>query len=333
MDPISQGALGAVIPQSIASTERVRSYALLGCLSGMAPDLDFLLRSSSDPLLFLEYHRQFTHALVFVPIGAAICAALLFVTVRSRLNLKDTYVACILGYGSHGLLDACTSYGTQLLWPFTDYRVDWNNVSIVDPAFTIPLLLLGLASFIWRRGWIAALGLFWAIAYLTAGFVQHQRVIETARELVHQRGHTPVRIDAKPGFANLIMWKVIYEHDGRYYVDAIRASSAPTVCEGESIEKLDSVKQYPWMHISSQQNKDIERFRWFSDDFLAVDPSDPLLIIDVRYSALPNRIDGLWGIRIDPDGSDEVHAAYETNRTDRADQLPRLINMVLGESC
>ncbi len=70
MDPISQGAAGAILPQTFASVEKTRVYVLLGALAGMAPDLDVLIRSPTDPLLFLEYHRQFTHALLFVPIGA-----------------------------------------------------------------------------------------------------------------------------------------------------------------------------------------------------------------------------------------------------------------------
>lgn len=77
MDPISQAALGALAPQALlrAPTATKRHLLRVGCigaLAGMAPDLDVLIRSSSDPLLQLEFHRQFTHSLVFIPIGAAL---------------------------------------------------------------------------------------------------------------------------------------------------------------------------------------------------------------------------------------------------------------------
>ena len=61
MDPLSQGVLGAALPQATAARGRYAGSAgVLGFLAGMAADLDVLIRSSTDPLLFLEYHRQFT---------------------------------------------------------------------------------------------------------------------------------------------------------------------------------------------------------------------------------------------------------------------------------
>ena len=90
--------------------------ALIGLLSGLAPDLDIFIRSSDDPLLFLEFHRQFTHSLVFIPFGGLICGAFIFLIVKkiSTLTFKETYIYSTIGYATHGLLDACTSYGTLL---------------------------------------------------------------------------------------------------------------------------------------------------------------------------------------------------------------------------
>ena len=66
---------------------------------------------------------------------------------RKALSWRQTYLACLdTGYATHGLLDACTSYGTQLFWPFSDERVAWNNSSIVDPLFTLPILALVIAA-------------------------------------------------------------------------------------------------------------------------------------------------------------------------------------------
>ena len=175
MDPISQGALGALVPQVVSRREKLRAFAVLGCLAGMAPDLDVFIDSSTDPLLFLEFHRQFTHALLFIPIGAALVALPLQPVVRRTLRPRETYLACLLGYATHGLLDACTSYGTQLLWPFSEHRVAWNNVSVVDSLFTLPLLGLVSLAAVRRRRAFAVAGLSWAVCYLALGAVQHQR--------------------------------------------------------------------------------------------------------------------------------------------------------------
>ena len=116
MDPLTQGVLGATLPQASVSGRYAASAGLLGFLSGLAADLDVLIRSSTDPLLFLEYHRQFTHSLMFVPFGGLICAAVLhFVIGRRRgLSFRQTWLFCTLGYATHALLDACTTYGTML---------------------------------------------------------------------------------------------------------------------------------------------------------------------------------------------------------------------------
>ena len=113
MDPLTQGAIGAALPQATRNKTHVGIAGALGFLAGLAADADVLIRSESDPLLFLEYHRQFTHALVFIPFGALICAGVFFALARRTLSFRETYLACLLGYTTHGVLDACTTYGTM----------------------------------------------------------------------------------------------------------------------------------------------------------------------------------------------------------------------------
>ena len=151
MDPVTQGVLGANASQLVSNRDQKLIAALLGAGAGMAPDLDVLIRSSVDPLLFLEHHRGFTHALIFIPVGALICAWLLppllrLFGQRSKLTFASTYLFCLMGYATHALLDACTTYGTMLFWPFSDERVAWNTISVIDPLFTFPLLAILIFS-------------------------------------------------------------------------------------------------------------------------------------------------------------------------------------------
>ena len=76
MDPVSQGAFGAIFAQTISNKKKLIAGSILGCLAGLAPDLDVLIRSNSDPLLKLEFHRQFTHSIIFMPFGGLICCLL-----------------------------------------------------------------------------------------------------------------------------------------------------------------------------------------------------------------------------------------------------------------
>jgi len=258
MDPISQGTVGAAFAQVAANKTNIAKISIVGFLAGLAPDLDVLIRSSTDPVLFLEYHRQFTHSLIFIPFGALIVAAFIFPLVRKSLSFRTTYVASFLGYATHGLLDACTSYGTLLFWPFSNERITWNNISIVDPLLTIPALIFLAMAVKTSRRRFRFLAVGWIVFYLMLGFVQYERALSSAIKLAQSRGHNAERMTLKPSFGNLILWKSIYQHGDRFYVDAIRAGRMLTWCRGETIQKFDYQYHLPDLERNSQQSEDIE---------------------------------------------------------------------------
>jgi len=332
MDPLSQGVVGAVAPQAV-SRSHVLIAGLLGFLAGMTPDLDVLIRSESDPILFLEYHRQFTHSLIFIPIGGLLCGVILhYLFARWHLRFWQTVAYCTLGYATHGLLDACTSYGTQLFWPFSTARVAWHNISIIDPLFTLPLAVLVVTAAVSGRSRWSRLALVWAAVYLGFGVVQRERVEAAGQSLAVLRGHAPVSVEGKPSFGNLVLWKTIYEFDGYYYVDAIRAATRIDPFPGERVAKLDLSRDFAWLDPNSQQARDVERFRWFSGGFLAKSSTENDMIVDMRYSALPNRADGLWGIVLSPDASRSAHVGYRTMRDTGADSFRALLAMVTNDA-
>ncbi|MDP6374734.1 MAG: metal-dependent hydrolase [Pseudomonadales bacterium] len=331
MDPVSQGALGAALSQSTVRREKLAAVAWFGALAGMAPDLDIFIQSPTDPLLFLVFHRQFTHALVFIPVGALLVAWPLYRLFRHPLTWRDAYLASLAGYATHGLLDACTTYGTQLFWPFSDARIAWNNVSVIDPLFTLPLLALAILAAHHDKPRLALIGLAWALFYLGIGEVQHQRAIGAAQLMIAERGHTPTRLSVKPGFANLLLWKVVYEQRGKYYVDAVRVAGGACIYPGEHVTKLDLPRHFPDLDPNSQQARDVERFRWFSADYLAIAKDGT--IIDMRYSIVPNQIDALWGIRLLRHAEVREHVEWWSNRDTRSDQRDKLLRMLAGQNC
>ena len=332
MDPLSQGVLGAALPQALNRGKRAAVAGLFGALGGMAPDLDVLIRSDNDPLLFLEYHRQFTHALIFIPVGGVLCGLLLYWLLgrRWQLSVVESCLYTTLGYATHALLDACTSFGTQLLWPFSDTRFAWNVVSVIDPLFTVPILALVVTAGLRKRPLYARLALVWALVYLSLGLVQRDRAIAAGLELAAQRGHQPAHVDAKPSFANLLVWKTVYASGQNFYVDAVRVGRAVTTYPGEHIKKLDVSADLPWLPPGSQQAIDIERFRWFSDGYVALDPQHPNRVIDVRYSMIPNEVNALWSIQLDASAPPGSHAQYLTHRDTSAQRNRVLRDMVLG---
>jgi len=330
MDPLTQGALGSSLSQSFSNKKTVLLAAILGFLSGMAPDLDVLIRSDTDPLLFLEYHRQFTHSLLFIPIGGLICACIFYVLLVKFISLtfKQTYIFCTLGYATHGLLDTCTSYGTQLLWPISNHRFSWDTISIIDPIFTIPLLILIFLSAVKKRPSFAVISVIWVITYQFLGAYQNHRASEIGWQLATERGHTPIRLEAKPSFGNLILWKVIYEIDDGFHTDGIRITFNSKVFPGSFIKKLNVSRDFPWLDPHSQQAKDLQRFTWFSQGYVSVDPDNSLRVIDARYSLLPNEAKGLWSIWLSPDAIFIDHVDYRMDREINKSKRKEFFNML-----
>lgn len=302
---------------------KIKAATWLGCCGGLAPDLDVLIFSPSDPLLFLEFHRQFSHSLIFIPIGALVVATIMHRLFSKQFSFRESYFYCLLGYATHGLLDACTTYGTQLLWPFTDQRFAWNSISIIDPLFTLPILALVIVGGLRRNRWFARAGLVWAIFYLCLGLVQRDRAVAAGQELAAARGHTPIRLEAKPGFANLLLWKLVYETADNFYVDAVHMGWQAKVYPGASAKKLMVSEHFPWLDPASQQAKDIERFRWFSNNYLALDNQVPNRIIDVRYSVVPNEIDALWAIEVEPGKAANEHVNWQSLRDTSSEKTGR----------
>ena len=120
---------------------------------------------------------------------------------RRGLGFRQTWLFCTLGYATHALLDACTTYGTMLLWPFSDERFAWNTISIIDPLFTVPLLVAVVLAGKKRRPLYARLGLVWACAYMAMGLWQRNEAMEMGYALAAIGNGASFMVGANPGGA------------------------------------------------------------------------------------------------------------------------------------
>lgn len=168
--------------------------------------------------------------------------------------------------------------------------------------------------------------------YLSLGFIQYERALSAANQLAFSRGHNPERLTLKPSFGNLILWKSIYQHKDSFYVDAIRTVQSSTWCSGESINIFDYQKHLPNLDQDSQQKKDIERFRWFSQDYLGYN-QEKNLVTDIRYSMIPNQIEPMWGLIIDDQRGLTEHGIWWAGHGVEPGQLDLFKQMLSGKRC
>jgi inner membrane protein len=333
MDIVTQGLLGGVLAQAVANRQEKKIATLAGVAAGLLADADILISSSSDPLLNIEYHRHFSHSLLFIPFGAAIAMALLWPFLRQRLALRKLYLFCFAGYSMSGALDACTSYGTHLFWPLSDNRVALNIISIVDPLFSLALLTALLLGLRFTSSKMAIGGLLFCLAYLGFGYTQQQEARRLAETLLQKRGHVASQHVVKPTMANLVLWRSVYIHQARIYVDAIHLgwSGQHRLYPGESLPVFATEESLPGLDPDSVLYSDIRRFIDFSEGYVALDPDRPCVIGDIRYSMLPLSVKPLWGIHFDikqPQQHVDYRFFRDTSKTTRTD----FINLLLGRT-
>ncbi len=300
MDPLTQSLLGAAAAQAVLGNRLGRVAALAGAVGGELPDVDVFL-PLTDAALPMEYHRHFTHSLLLVPVIAVLAAIPFLARARWRSQWTLILAATTIGAATHGLLDNCTTYGTYLLWPFVDRRLAWDIISIIDPVFTLALLVGVGWALMTRKAMPARIGIALAIAYLGLGTLQHHRATRVQAALADARGHQIERGRVMPTLANILVWRSVYEAEGRLYADAIRVGGpgSALVREGRSLPRarLDDLPV-----DGPRTRAAFGGLEAFADGYVASVTGVPGVFGDMRYSMDPSGFDPLWGIRFEREG-------------------------------
>ncbi|MBF0099094.1 MAG: metal-dependent hydrolase [Magnetococcales bacterium] len=328
MDPLTHALLGGATASALQPAKHSRIALLAGGVAATLADLDILIQSAQDPLLQLEYHRQFSHALVFTPIGALLATLLLWPWLRHHITFRQGWYITSLGYLTAGLLDACTSYGTQLLWPFTTTRFAWSIIPVVEPVTTLWLLWNLQRAYRQQTPYWSRLALLGLACWFSLAILQQHRASQLLQTTT--QGHTIQDLQVKPTMMNLILWRGVYKYDGQMYSVALRPAlfnGTPTLYPGE---QRPLVQTYPNIPENSILAQDIQRFATLSEHYVVWHPQRPNWLGDGRYALLPTRIAPLWGITINPQQADQ-HAPFDEFR-DLTPQTGKLfLHMLLGQ--
>jgi inner membrane protein len=320
MDPITHALAGGALGRLAGARLGNRAW-LPGAIGGLAPDLDTLIRSGADPLMWVEYHRHFTHALAFIPVGGAVAALPWLLRRKGRADALPALAAATAGYATHGPLDAATTYGTLLFWPLSQARVALSYISIIDPVFTLLLVAGAAFALVYRAAWPAGAALLACVLYIGAGGVQRERALDAQRRIAEARGQVPLRGDAFPTIANNLVWRSLYQAGDSLHSDRLRVPwrGQATWAPGPSMPLLREEHLPAAVAGDGRMRSDFQRFRWFSAGWLAASPTDPTLIGDARYSLATGAYDPVWGIRFHP-GRAPPTEWVDRSRTRRIDR-------------
>ena len=213
MDSLTQIALGAAV--GVATMGRRTALwksALWGAVAGTLPDLDVLI-DQGDAIRNMVLHRAETHAPFWLTLFSLPFAAGVARLHRQWALWRRWWLALWLALVTHPLLDAMTVYGTQLALPFTDHPFGVGSVFIIDPLYTLPLLVgtvWALASRDSGRGLAANVtGLALSTAYLAWGAVAQQHVERIALASLAAEGIAAERVLVVATPFNTLLWRVV----------------------------------------------------------------------------------------------------------------------------
>ena len=208
MDPLTHLATGVICSQLLPAPSRWWA-ALAGAIFAVLPDVDYFF-IYWDRLAFIRYHRGFTHSLVAVPLFA-LAGALLGRVLGGPRWFRPLFILGIVVLLSHLLLDLATSYGTQLLSPFSRRRFSLDWIFIIDPYFTALLLagvIAALAFPLWGpragAGFLAA-----AAVYLLVCASYHHQALDLARRVFPEANPGGQTVAALPQPFSCRRWQLI----------------------------------------------------------------------------------------------------------------------------
>jgi inner membrane protein len=184
MDTVTHGLTGWLIARAVPSDAGKKMATAAVVLGSVLPDADNVA-SLFGSEIYLRLHRGVSHSFAGVAV-TSLLVALLFYRFGKWKDLKKLYLLTLLGQLSHIALDLLNSYGTQIFQPFSDARVSFDLLFIIDLAFT-GIVVLGLL--LSRSGPTRARAAVFALAaYIGLAAILHVRAADAVRDAAVHNG-------------------------------------------------------------------------------------------------------------------------------------------------
>lgn len=282
MDSLTQIALGGAVGYAVLGSKVGRKAIVWGAVLGTLPDLDVFLPYSGEVEAF-TYHRGFSHSfLVHLLISPLIAWLITKLHASTRAHYKGWVYLVFLSLATHAILDSFTVYGTQLMWPFTEYPVGVSNLFIIDPLYTLPLLIGLIIASIPKVSKLQArrvngFGIAISSMYIIWTLFAKVMVDHTMAQAIQERG---IREDAylsTPAPLNTLLWRVLIMSENGYYEAYVSIFDEP------SEVSLDKYTSSPELLAPINDEWAIQRLKWFTKGFYSIRQVEQSIILsDLR---------------------------------------------------
>lgn len=219
MDSLTQIVLGAAVGEVVLGKRIGNKAMLYGAIAGTIPDLDVLAKPFTDTTRALEMHRGFTHSIVFSFIFAPIFGWVV-TKYESYKDLGGWSWLFFWAFITHPILDAHTTWGTQLFWPF-DLRLAFKSIFVVDPLYTLPFLICILMAMRHKRASqkrkkYNTIGLAISTSYLFLSLILKGLSYQKFKSALEEQNIAYSEIQNRPAPMNTILWSANVEQESQY---------------------------------------------------------------------------------------------------------------------
>ena len=290
MDSITQLALGAAVGEATAGRQVGRRALLWGAIAGTLPDLDVFI-PLGDAVRDFTYHRSASHSLfVLLALTPLVVWLILKMHPGTAEHRRRWFAMVYLVFATHVLLDSFTVYGTQIFWPVVTTPMTWSTIFIVDPLYTVPLLLGIIAALITGRryswGHVAnTFGLVLSTGYLMWTLGAKLHVEQVARSALQQQNIASTDVLTTPSPFNSLLWRILVVNDEHYY------EGFYSVLDGDDSINFERYLREPELIEPLRTSWPVQRLQWFTKNFYAASLLDSdIVITDLRMGTEPEYV-------------------------------------------
>lgn len=282
MDSVTQIALGSAVGYAVLGNKVGKKAALYGAIFGTLPDLDVFI-SFGGPVEDFTYHRSFSHSFLMQLLISPVIAWLLCkFHPATKVHRTGWFWLVFLTLSTHALLDSFTVYGTQLLWPLTEYPFGFSSLFIIDPLYTLPLLV-GLLAFCvpgisqGRLHRINSVALTISSVYIAWSLAAKWHIDAKIDKALSARGIEKNLYESTPAPFTTLLWRAVVVNNDQYYEIFTSVFDAP------SEVSIDSYPTSPQLLSTVSNEWNVQRLQWFTKGLYSVrQDEDRIILSDLR---------------------------------------------------
>ena len=284
--------------------------AAWGAFFGTLPDLDIIALPFLDAASGIRWHRGLSHSILIMIVASLVLANPLAKFHKSQLvTPKEMGWLVFWAWSTHVLVDCFTTYGTQIFEPLSSYRVAMNTLFIVDPLFTLPLIVglvmvfrLDPKEFIKRRR-IMKLAVIVSCVYFAFGLLMKFWAEGQIRNDLTEKIPNGELVAVAPSSFNTILWRGLIETEDGYYLTYWSPFDDGGATYDFFAKNRNLAKNY-------EGENALEALKWFSKGHWVARERDDgtLVIIDMRFTEIRDPDNGTlqpifqWHMSLDDDG-------------------------------